>query len=121
MKPYLKMVVAAVMLAALIIALTYGKDALSLEADVDTTLATLFPGLFIVTVGFIMVGVTRGIYLFPATGALGIGFAILFEELDALSLITGEMYSGLTLGQLQTWLIILGFMFGGVIGFATSR
>jgi len=121
MKPYMKIAAAVVMIVVIIITLTYGKTPLGLESDVDTTLATLFPGLFIVTVGFIMVGITRGIYLFPAIGGVGLGFAILFEEMDTLGLITTDMFYGLTIGQLQAWCIILGLVIGGVTAFINQK
>lgn len=117
MKTYLKIVSAIIMIVVLILTLVYGKDMLGFSSDVDTTITSLLPGIFIVSTSFIFLSVIRGIFYFPAMGALGVGFAVLLGEMNDLSLISSDMLSGLTIGQVQVWCIVLGLVFGGIVGF----
>jgi len=121
MKDLMKILLSVVMVLVVVLFLIYGKTILSLDTSIDTDLISLMPGVTVVVVGFIMAAYTGGAFRFPSIAIVGVGFAILIGELDDLGMITATMLEGLTVAQLQLYCVVLGLLFGGVIGYLGSR
>jgi hypothetical protein len=120
-KEYVKIAAVAVSLVAVVATLTYGKTVLGLAADIDVSFAVLLPGLAIVGVGCVMVAITPGVFKFPSFFMIGLGVAVLLGEMNSLSLLTPTMLEGLTVAQLQVWVIVVSLIFGALAAFVTTR
>lgn len=114
----------AVILLSIVIFLVVAGPFLGL---VDPTIAIdftlLLPGLLVFGVGITVVFIVRGLMSIPANIFTGIVLAILLGTMynPPLSLVTAPMLSGLTLIQLQIWVIVFFTMVGSLIAAATRK
>jgi len=120
-KADLKIVMMVISFVVIIIFLMSYGDRIGLEADVELDFLQLFPGLFAILVGFGIVARTRGTFAFPGLFAVGLGFAYTFEVMYDMGLITTIMLSGLTIGELQLWVIVIATIMGGIVTALTWR
>ena len=88
-------------------------------ADAET-MYTLFPSLYFIIVCIYAYFDTGRLGRFACMVGLGFGFCYFLDVANTEALITAEMLSGLTVGQLQIWSLILTNT-GGAIGYHTSR
>lgn len=115
MKIDMRIVAALVGVVVIVIALSYTKTDLGLDSNIDNDLVTLLPGLFVVIAGLALAAGASGVFCVPAMGFVGVGFAVFAGELDTLGILTSDMLSGLTVAQLQLWIIALGLIAGGIL------
>lgn len=113
----LKLVFLVVMLLGIVIFLVVGSPTIGLNTDVATNLIAVIPGVFVVSIGIMLIFLVKGYFRFAVGGVIGIGLAVLAAEADTIGLITADLYSGLTLVELQTWCIMVGLIMGAVTGF----
>lgn len=103
------------------LALYYAGDAIGLEATAETDFLQILPGLFIFAVGILLVGRLHGLFALPAFTVVGIGIAVLSEEMYDLGILNDQMISHLTIGQFQILVIAVSFLIGAVVTGVTSR
>ena len=102
--------------------LFYTGTEIGLESDVTQDFIMVMPGLFIFAVGAIfIVLVGLSIYALPAFGVTGIGLALLFEYMSNQGLISDQLLSGLSVGDVQLIIIIFGFLIGAIVGAMGAR
>jgi len=103
-----------VSLVVVFLAMFYFADDLGFDADIDTDFLLLLPGLAAFVIGITLFAITRGMYAFPALMVVGIGLAQLFGTLDTMGMITSQMKAGLTIAQIQLWIIVIFSLVGGI-------
>ena len=84
------------------------------------TMYTLFPSLFVIIVCIYAYFDTGRLGRFACMVGLGFGLCYFIDTANAEALITNEMLSGLTVGQLQIWSIILT-TFAGAVGYHSGH
>lgn len=118
----LKIPIAIGLTLVVVLGLFYMGDEIGLESDITQDFIMVMPGLFLFVVGAIMVVlVGLSIYALPAFGVTGIGLALLFEYMSNQGLISDQLLSGLTVGEVQLIIIIFGFLVGAVVGAMGAR
>ena len=86
-----------------------------LDADVGADLLAVLPGLFIAIIGIVFVAGTGGqSFAVIGFGAMGVGLAILLQEMYDANIIVDAMLGGATIAQYETIMIILGLIMGTV-------
>ena len=103
-----------VSLVVVFLAMFYFADDLGFDADIDTDFLLLLPGLAAFVIGITLFAITRGMYAFPALMVVGVGLAQLFGTLDTMGMITSQMKAGLTIAQIQLWIIVIFSLVGGI-------
>ena len=103
----------AIILFAYIFLVMY-PDVIGVPADSADTMITLFPGLLVVIVAIYGFRESRGIGRVASMIGLGFGLCYFIDSADTLGLITAEMLSGLTVGQLQIWIMAISTILGGI-------
>ena len=115
-----KIVAAVGMFIAIFYFLISYSTNLGFDTDIGTDFIVVFPGLFVSIVGFLVVARISGLYSLPGMAAVGIGIAFLMEALYDLGYITTQMMTGLTIGEIQMWVIIIACFCGAIIASVTS-
>ena len=93
---------------------------LNIDATVAQTLFTLLPGFIVTAICIYITAEARGGGRLGGCLGVGIGLCYLLFSLNAEGLVTAEMLSGLTIPQLQTWVMVISTI-TGVIMYASSR
>lgn len=109
----------AIILFAYIFLVMY-PDVAGLPADSADTMITLFPGLFIIIIAIYAFSDSRGVGRVACMIGIGLGLCYFIDSANTAGLVTIEMLSGLTVGQLQIWIMGLSTILGG-ISYAYSR
>lgn len=115
MKMDWKIVALAVVFIAIFAFLSNFGDDIGLDPDVGPDLIMVFPGIFVTVLGFVVAVKLGGIFVLPGFGSIGIGLAVLLEELHTGGFVTPNIMAGMTVGQLQVWLIVVGLLIGGIL------
>jgi hypothetical protein len=87
---------------------------LGLDASIDDSLIAVFPGLFVTIIGLVAITRLNTPLIIGAFGAVGIGLAVLMNEMYDAAIVTDIMLGGTTIAQIQTLVIILSLLMGGV-------
>ena len=115
-------VIVVVAVLFIFLALYYAGDVVGLEADVFTDFLLIAPGLVLFGVGvLILVGTRKGIFALPGFTVLGIGLAVLSEEMYELGILNDAMISYLTIGEFQLLVIGVSFMIGAIAAGISAR
>ena len=88
---------------------------LNMSATAGSTLMTLFPGIFVSIICLFVIADSRGVFLAPAIMGLGMSLCYLVGEANTLGLVTASMLSGLSVSQLQIWIMAMSALLGGVL------
>ena len=99
----------------LFLTLFYIGGTLGLDAAVATDFLQIVPGLSIFAVGLVILSRLRGIFFLPGFGTLGIGVAVLAEEMHTLGIINDAMIHNLAIGEFQLLVIVLSFILGAIL------
>lgn len=108
-------VIPVVSLIVIFLALFFFGEDLGFDADMDTDFLLVLPGLAGIVIGLGLFALTRGTFAFPSLMIVGFGLAYLFGTLDNMGMITDLMKTGLTIEQIQLWIIVLFGLTGGVV------
>jgi len=103
------------------LALYYAGDVIGLETTSHTDFLQIVPGLFIFAVGILVVGRMGGLFALPGFTVVGIGIAVLCEEMYDLGILNDQMMSNLTIGEFQILVIAVSFLIGGVVTGVTVK
>jgi len=88
---------------------------INMSSGAGSTLMTLFPGIFISLICLYTIAETGGYYTVPAVMGLGMALCYLLGEADTLGLVVDAMLGGLTVSQVQIWIMAMSALFGGVL------
>lgn len=114
-------VIPIISLVIIFLALFYFGDELGFDTDIDVDFLQVLPGLVGVVIGLALFALTRGTYAFPSLMLVGFALAFLFGTLDDMGMITTELKVGLTIEQIQLWIIVLFGLTGGVVNAMVLR
>ncbi len=103
-----------VSLVVVFLAMFYFAEDLGFDADMDTDFLQVLPGLAAFVIGMTLFAITRGMFAFPAFMVVGMGLAHLFGTLDTMGMITSQMKTGLTIEQIQLWIVVIFSLVGGI-------
>ena len=92
-----------------------------MEADSYTDFLLILPGLFLFAVGILIISRMRGLFALPGFTVVGIGLAVLSEEMYDIGIINNAMISNLTIGEFQLLVIAVSFLVGAVVTGITAR
>ena len=113
----LKIPIAIGLTLAVVLGLFYTGTDIGLDSDVTNNFIMVMPGLFLFAVGaIIVVLVGLSIYALPAFTVSSIGLALLFEYMFNQGLISDQLLSGLSVGDIQLIIIVFGFLIGAIVG-----
>lgn len=110
-----------VSLVVVFLAMFYFAEDLGFDADMDTDFLQILPGLAAFVIGITLFAITRGMFAFPALMVVGMGLAHLFGTLDTMGMITAQMKTGLTIAQIQLWIIVIFSLVGGIANAVAYR
>lgn len=91
----------------------------NIDFSVATTLFALLPGFLIVASGIYVVAESNGVGRLGGMMCFGIGFCYLLYAANTQGIITPEMLTGLTIPQIQIWVMIISTLVGSMI-YATT-
>ena len=103
------------------LALYYVGDSVGLEADSFTDFLLIMPGLFFFALGILIIGRMGGLFALPGFTIVGIGMAVLFEEMYDLGIVNDSMISNLAIGEFQMLVIAVAFLVGAVVTGVTAK
>jgi len=103
-----------VSLVIVFLAMFYFAEDLGFDTDIETDFLLLLPGLAGFVIGMTLFAITKGMFAFPALMVVGLGLAHLFGTLDTMGMITAQMKTGLTIAQIQLWIIVIFSLVGGI-------
>ncbi len=103
------------------LALFYFGDDIGLPTTADTDFLSILPGLFCFAVGILIIGRMGGLFALPGLSVVGIGIAILSEQMYDLGILNDQMISYLTIGEFQMLVIAVSFLVGAVVSGVTAR
>ena len=106
-------VLPVVFLIFVFVALFYIGDDLGFT-DMDTQYLQVLPGLILFVVGVIMLSTTNRDFSLPALVIIGVGLAWLFGTLDTMDMISDQLKAGLTIDEIQLWIILIFTLAGGI-------
>ena len=86
-----------------------------IDPTVGGTLLRLLPGFIVIAVCVYVIAETSGVGKTGASIGLGIGLCYLVNAANVEGLITAEMLSGLTIPQVQIWIMIISTIMGAII------
>lgn len=104
-----------VSLVVVFLALFYFADNLGFDSDIDEDFLLVLPGLGAIVIGLALFAITRGMFAFPSLIVVGFGMAHLFGTLDTMGMLTTELKAGLTIEQIQLWIIVISALVGGIV------
>ena len=87
----------------------------NMSAGAGSTLMTLLPGIFISLICLYTIAETGGFYTVPAIMGLGMSLCYLLGEANTLGLVVDAMLGGLTISQLQIWVLLMATLLGGCL------
>jgi len=87
----------------------------NMSAGAGSTLMTLLPGIFISLICLYTIAETGGFYTVPAIMGLGMSLCYLLGEANTLGLVVDAMLGGLTISQLQIWVMLMATLLGGTL------
>jgi len=88
---------------------------INMSSSAGSTLMTLLPGIFISLICLYTIAETGGFYTVPAVMGLGMALCYLLGEADTLGLVVDAMLGGLSISQLQIWIMVMSALLGGVL------
>jgi len=94
--------------------LVINPGVIGLPADAAETMITLFPSIFVIIVSIYGFSDSQGLGRVASMIGLGFGLCYFIGAADTAGLVTVEMLSGLSVYQLQLWIMILSTIGGGV-------
>ena len=108
-------VIPVLSLIVVFLALFYLGEGLGFDSNLDTDFMQVIPGLAIFVIGIAILFISKGILSFPCLMFIGVGVAYTFGTLDTMGMITTQMKSGLTIDQIQLWIIVIFGFLGGIL------
>ena len=88
---------------------------INMSSGAGSTLMTLLPGIFISLICLYTIAETGGFYTVPAVMGLGMSLCYLLGEANTLGLVVDAMLGGMTVSQLQIWIMVMSALLGGVL------
>ena len=88
---------------------------INMSSSAGSTLMTLLPGIFISLICLYTIAETGGFYTVPAIMGLGMSLCYLLGEANTLGLVVDAMLGGLTISQLQIWVLLMATLLGGCL------
>lgn len=105
-----------------VVFLVYAGNYLGLSDRFSQNLAYVLPGLVTFMIGAAMIlTIKTSIFFVPSFGVMGVGLAILLEEMYTVGIVVDALFVPLTLVEVQIIIIILSILFGGVAAAVTQR
>lgn len=120
MKLEIRTILAAALVIGILIALITLETPLGLPGTLDVDFAIVLPYIIVMVLGISLTVITKGVFAIIGFPTLGIGLALLLDELHTQGYISVQMLTGLVIGDLYMWCIVLGLL-GGAIVSAMSR
>ena len=96
------------------IAIVTYPTAMGLDAQVGLTLTNLLAPLLLTCIAVYMLAQTHRVGKFGGMIFLGVAVAVFIGGANTESLLTTELLNGLTLIQLQTWIVAISTIFGAI-------
>lgn len=87
----------------------------NMDASAGNTLVSLFPGIFVGLISIFILAESGGYGQVPGLMGIGMSLCFLVGELNTNGLVTSQMLSGLTISQVQIWIMVLSTLLGGVL------
>ena len=78
-------------------------------------LVELFPSLFLILVSVYLLAKSRGTGKFGGVVGFGLGLVFFLGNANDQGLVTAELLQGLTINQLQIWVMCLSVIIGGIV------
>jgi len=88
---------------------------LNMDPGAGNMLVSLFPGIFVGLISIYILAETGGYGQVPGLMGIGMSLCFLVGELDTNGLVTTQMLSGLTIGQVQVWIMVISALLGGTL------
>jgi len=88
---------------------------INMSSGAGLTLVTLFPALFVGFISLLGISQSNGYYSIPSVMLLGMSLCFFIGEADGLGLISNSMLGGLTINQVQIWVMAMATLLGGCL------
>ena len=88
---------------------------LNMSASAGNTLVSLFPGIFVGLMSIFILSESSGYGQVPGLMGIGMSLCFLVGELNTNGLVTSQMLSGLTVSQVQIWIMVFSTLMGGLL------
>lgn len=102
--------------------LMYAGTYVGFDAELTTDIVGVLPGLMVIFVGVIVLATQKlNTFALPGFGALGLGIAILLEEMNTHGIVVDDyITSGYTLVEIQAFFLIVMFL-TGIVAMGVAR
>lgn len=88
---------------------------INMDAGAGALLISLFPAIFVGLISIYTLAETGSYGRVPGMMGIGMSLCFLIGELDTHGLVTAQMLSGLTISQVQIWVMVISTLLGGVL------
>lgn len=99
---------------AIAIFLTLFTDELGFDSSLGSDFILMLPGIIVSIIGIFVMTATKGLFVIPASGTVGIGLAYLLGGLNTQGYLTNDLLQSSTITQVQMLIIVSSVIIGGV-------
>ena len=103
------------MMIVFFLAIARYPDAMHINSSVGMTLVTIFPGLFLVSISIYLFSQSNRQGAFGGMMFIGMAMAVFIGLADTNGLIAVEMIAGLTIQQVQIWVMAFSVIIGAAV------
>jgi len=95
--------------------ISQNPNVINMSSGAGLTLITLFPALFVGFISLLGIAQSKGYFSVPSVMLLGMSLCYFIGEADSLGLVSNSMLGGLTISQVQIWVMAMATLLGGCL------
>jgi len=95
--------------------ISQNPNVINMSSGAGLTLLTLFPAMFVGFISLLGISQSKGYFSVPSVMLLGMSLCFFIGEADSLGLVSTSMLGGLTLSQVQIWIMAMSVLLGGAL------
>jgi len=95
--------------------ISQNPNVINMSSGAGLTLLTLFPALFVGFISLLGISQSKGYFSVPSVMVLGMSLCFFIGEADSLGLVSNSMLGGLTISQVQIWVMAMATLLGGCL------
>jgi len=95
--------------------ISQNPQVINMSSGAGLTLVTLFPAMFVGFISLLGISESNGYYSIPSVMLLGMSLCYFIGEADSVGLVSVSMLGGLTVSQVQIWIMAMSVLLGGTL------
>jgi len=95
--------------------ISQNPNVINMSSGAGLTLLTLFPAMFVGFISLMGISQSKGYFAVPSVMVLGMSLCFFIGEADSIGLVPNSMLGGLTISQVQIWVMAMSVLLGGAL------